>query len=293
MREESADLSHREQMGDPSSLDSSSRTLAMETRELLDEVEQNVKRCAALARGGRTLLKARVMDSSKLGEFCRSLSAAIASLEAARPRADSLAERAEETSRLAQLRLDSDLREACQSRGWSVDGQWPTLYVNRAVRVEVDEQRNTAAVSDRRIRPAAVPPIVEALEEIIPTLLSRDQSAEEFMVLLAKAYDEAIGPRGGPAAIWDVYRAFVVNSQSARFWRDARGEKFVSISSDQFRARLTHALEQGVTRSPDGRELRLLPPLDPKDALFVHQPAENRFGYVGRVEFVSSEEHVR
>lgn len=283
-------LSHSGHM-DPRSV-ASSPTLADDTRELLSEIEQTVKHCAGLARRARVLLKARDTDLSKLGTLCRELSQAIGSLGDMKPRFDGVAERAKETARLARLRLDSDLREACHSRGWGVDGQWPTLYVNRAVRVEVDEQRNVATVSDHRIRPASVTLIVEALEESIPRLLSRDQAPEEFMGLLAKAYDEAAGSRGGPAAIWDVYRAFVVNSQSARFWHDARAEKFVSLSADQFRARLTDALEQEVTRSFDGRELRLLPPLDPKDALFVYQPAENRFGYVGRLEFVSTEEPV-
>jgi hypothetical protein len=84
-----------------------------------------------------------------------------------------------------------------------------------------------------------------------------------------------------------VYRAFVVNAQDSRFWRDARSGSFAGIGLDQFRARLTRALEGENPAAPDDRFLRLLPPLDPKDALFLYQPAEKRFGYVGRIEFVS------
>ena len=45
-------------------------------------------------------------------------------------------------------------------------------------------------------------------------------------------------------------------------------------------------LEAGVSTDKNGRELRLIPPLNPKDALFIYQPAERRFGFVGRIEFV-------
>jgi hypothetical protein len=60
------------------------------------------------------------------------------------------------------------------------------------------------------------------------------------------------------------------------------------MSMDQFRARLSRALEKTAITTPDGRELRLLPPIDPKHAVFLYQPAEGRFGFVGRIEFVST-----
>jgi hypothetical protein len=60
------------------------------------------------------------------------------------------------------------------------------------------------------------------------------------------------------------------------------------MSMDQFRARLSRALEKAAITTPDGRELRLLPPIDPKHAVFLYQPAEERFGFVGRIEFVST-----
>ena len=83
----------------------------------------------------------------------------------------------------------------------------------------------------------------------------------------------------------DVYRALVILAQPARFWRNASRPALFELTIDQFRARLSAALEANTVSTADRRELRLLPPIDPKDAVFVYQPAENRFGFVGRIEF--------
>jgi hypothetical protein len=60
------------------------------------------------------------------------------------------------------------------------------------------------------------------------------------------------------------------------------------MSIDQFRARLSRTLMKNATTVAGNRELRLLPPIDPKNALYLYQPAEGRFGFVGRIEFVSN-----
>lgn len=45
-------------------------------------------------------------------------------------------------------------------------------------------------------------------------------------------------------------------------------------------------LAEDVTESLGGRNIRLLPSINPKDGLFLFQPAERRFGFVGRVDLV-------
>jgi hypothetical protein len=106
------------------------------------------------------------------------------------------------------------------------------------------------------------------------------------MTKLATAYDQARG-KSAQAPILEVYRIFVLQQQKSRFWRDARQQVFVGLSLDQFRARLSRALEETADTYPSrsGRQLRLLPPLDPRDAIFLYQPFETRFGFVGRIEF--------
>jgi hypothetical protein len=183
------------------------------------------------------------------------------------------------------LELESTIRDSCAKRGWRVDGQWPTFYVERAIAVEVSETKRNVSVAGKKLSAPTAEVIVAALEPLVRELVPKGFSAKDFMRELAAAYDAT---RGGSAQlpIFDLYRGFVVHSQGTRFWRDARTDAFVGLSADQFRARLSAALEAGVTGAPDGREIRLLPPLNPKDGLFMNQPAESRYGFVGRVEFM-------
>ena len=120
-------------------------------------------------------------------------------------------------------------------------------------------------------------------------LIPRTFSPGGFIAELVAAYDDVSSGRGGQQRMLDVYRVFVIRSQSPRFWRDAHASAFTPIGVDQFRARMARALAAGATTALDGRQLRLLPPLDPKDALFMHQPAEGRFAFVGRIEFVGGD----
>lgn len=183
------------------------------------------------------------------------------------------------------LELESRIRESCSKRGWRVDSQWPTLYVERAVAVEVSAPKRTVSVGGKKLNAPTAEAIITALEPIVRELVPKAFSAKGFMRDLAVAYDTV---RAGSTQmpIFDLYRGFVIHAQGTRFWRDARAEAFAGVSADQFRARLTAALEGGVTSTPDGREIRLLPPLDPKDGLYMYQPAESRYGFVGRVEFM-------
>jgi hypothetical protein len=203
-------------------------------------------------------------------------------LRAAVARAQALAE---EAASVAVLELESDIRELCRSRGWRVEGQWPTLIIERAVELRVDPDERTVTVSGRKTAGTSVRAIDRALEDRVAELIPRGFHPQKFMAQLAEAYDQASGGKGGEIPVLHVYRALVILSQPSRFWRDASRAGFSELSIEQFRARVSAALEANATAAPDGRELRLLPPIDPKNAVFLYQPAEHRFGFVGRIEF--------
>lgn len=190
------------------------------------------------------------------------------------------------------LELESDLRDACSSHGWHVDGQWPTLYVERALSIAIDDKKKSVSVAGRRVTQSRVASVIAALEPLVRELLPHTFSSERFINDVAGAYDEARSD-STQVPILAVYRKLIIRIQSPVFWKDARDETFTSLTLDQFRARLYRALEEGVTTSADGRDLRLLPPLDTKDSLFLYQPAEARFGYVGRIEFLSAKSDAR
>lgn len=183
------------------------------------------------------------------------------------------------------LELESAIREACAKRDWRVDGQWPTLYIERAIAVEVSEAKRSVTVAGKKLSGATAEGVALALEPLVRELLPRGFAPKEFIRDLAAAYDSA-RKSSTQLPVFDLFKELVVRLQGSKFWRDAKADVFVGLSADQFRARLTATLERGVTNAPDGREIRLLPPLDPKDGLFMYQPAESRYGFIGRIEFV-------
>jgi hypothetical protein len=185
------------------------------------------------------------------------------------------------------LEMEAAVRDALKSRGWRVEGQWPKLYVERGIAIEFDERSRSFKVTDRKITGAAVVDIMAALDPLVGELVPRNFSETRFIQSLADAYDGCREGKSSQAPILEVYRQLVFRQQKPNFWRDARSDAFVGMSMDQFRARLSRALEKAAITTSDGRELRLLPPIDPKHAVFLYQPAEGRFGFVGRIEFVS------
>ena len=186
------------------------------------------------------------------------------------------------------LVFEDRLRRECQARGWRLDGQWPAYYVERAIPVVVDEKQGTVSISESKLQRPMVETVIERLEPVVGDLVPRAFSARSFITSLARAYDRI---RDGSAQIplLSVYRQMICDQQKPKFWRNARSDAFVGMSIEQFRARLSGALEQGVTAGGDGRELRMFPPIDPNDAVFLYQPAEARFGFVGRIEFLSAD----
>lgn len=181
--------------------------------------------------------------------------------------------------------LEADLRELALAHGWRLEGIWPTFQIDRGIEVRVEAPKRVVRIGGQAIDATDIDAIAGAIRDAVQGLVPRDFSAHDMLEQLRRSH-AALLPTGGQLPVLDLYARFVVDSQTSRFWRDARPERFAGISIDQFRARLARMLEERATIARDGSELRLLPPLDPKDALFVHLPAEGRFGYVGRVEFV-------
>jgi hypothetical protein len=181
--------------------------------------------------------------------------------------------------------FESDLRDLAQANGWRLEGTWPTFQIERGVEVRIDEANSTVRVAGSTVDATDLDAITNAVRTAVRDLVPKGFSPSTMLEQLRESH-AALRPEGGQVPILDLYARFVMDNQSKRFWRDARTDRFSGISADQFRARLSKMLEDGATVAQDGSELRLLPPLDPKDALFMYLPIEARFGYVGRVEFV-------
>jgi hypothetical protein len=261
----------------------------IQTREWMDALTKRSTGHADMSRIYKKILRGRTADSAAMVGWLEAIAPVTADLPDLEPSRVLLVARWRSAASQEFLKIEADLRDACRARGWQIDGQWPDLYVERGILVHVDEKERVASVGHTRLRSATIAAIVKALVVQVSTLIPRTFSPGGFIAELVAAYDDVSNGRGGQQRMLDVYRVFVIRSQSPRFWRDAHTSAFTPIGVDQFRARMARALAAGATTGPDGRQLRLLPPLDPKDALFMHQPAEGRFAFVGRIEFVGGD----
>lgn len=182
--------------------------------------------------------------------------------------------------------LEADIGDLARAHGWRLEGIWPTFQVERGIELRVEATKRIVRVAGQAIDATDIDAIGNAVRLAIRDLVPNGFSAHDMLEQLRRSH-AALRPEGGQIPIMDLYGRFVMDVQTQRFWKDARADRFVGLSVDQFRARLSRMLADGVTVARDGSELRMLPPLDPKDALFVYQPGEGRFGYVGRIEFVT------
>jgi hypothetical protein len=181
--------------------------------------------------------------------------------------------------------LEADIGDLARTSGWRLEGIWPTFQVERGIELRVEATKRIVRVAGQAIDATDIDAIGDAIRLAIRDLVPKGFSAHDMLEQLRRSH-VALRPEGGQIPILELYGRFVMDVQTQRFWKDARSDRFIGLSVDQFRARLSRMLEDGATVARDGSELRMLPPLDPKDALFVYQPGEGRFGYVGRIEFV-------
>ena len=182
--------------------------------------------------------------------------------------------------------LEADIGDLARTNGWRLEGIWPTFQVERGIELRVEATKRIVRVAGQAIDATDIDAIGDAVRSAIRDLVPKGFSAHDMLEQLRRSH-VALRPVGGQIPILELYGRFVMDVQTQRFWKDARADRFIGLSVDQFRARLSRMLEDGATVARDGSELRMLPPLDPKDAVFVFQPAEGRFGYVGRIEFVA------
>jgi hypothetical protein len=216
-------------------------------------------------------------------ELLTELSSCLRDLGAESAEAQRISEIVRRDASAAFLELDAVIRDLCEKKRWRLDGHWPDYFIDLAVPLHVDEK---AQVIEINAKAYSTDELELAIAAALRDALSRAASPAKFMAMVVAAYDKLGSPDRTQVAILDVYKQIVIDVQSQKFWRNAASTAFTPFSVDQFRGQLSRMLEAGISGSADGRELRLVPPLNPKDAVFMYQPAERRFGFVGRIEFV-------
>jgi hypothetical protein len=270
--------------------DQDEQDLVVRTDKFIESLTERLTVLATAQRAAKRGFRGRASDAATVVRWLESVVPATADLPELEDRRSSLLDAWKSVATQQFLEIEAELRDACRAEGWQVDGQWPDLYVEYGIRIHLEEKDRSASVGHERLRLATPTAILAALRLQVPALVPKTFTPAGFIIELARAYDELSNGLGGQQRLLDVYRVFVIRSQVTRFWRNARADLFTAIDVDQFRARIARTLIAGATKVPDGRELRLLPPLDSKDAVFIHQPSEGRYAFVGRIEFAKQAE---
>lgn len=258
--------------------DSLSRTSKSEMRTFMDELADQLKSLTtAVARIDRE------KSPSRRSELLSALASHLRDVGNASEGANRLSELISHEASLVFLQLEAAIRELCEKNGWRLDGHWPDFIVDLAVPVHIDDKARVIRIHGKS---HGVDELEDAIGGAVREALPKRFSPAEFMKTVLTAYGKLSTAEQTQIAIHDLYQQIVIDMQTPRFWRDASASSFTPFSVDRFRATFSRMLEAGVTGTPDGCELKLIPPLNPKDGVFIYQPAERRFGFVGRVEFV-------
>ena len=184
--------------------------------------------------------------------------------------------------------LEAELKDECAARGWQVEGQWPKLIVERGIDVIIDIKKHKIEVGSARLKDLSAMGVMTALEMLVPHLRPKNFSPDRFLEELAVAHDTCAND---PSDQVEILR-------STEHWSSARSQKSFGETR---RAPISSHLrsissEPGSRRSlklvlcgPKRKELRIFPPLQPRDAIFVYQAAQQRFGYIGRIAFLKAD----
>ncbi len=195
--------------------------------------------------------------------------------------ADDLAKCANDT----MLQFDADFREIVSKEGWSLLGQWPEYYVEHLIPVTVDDKNYGVQVGTDKMAAIDLTAIRDSIKKQIIALRPDKAKLSKFLDDLYAVYSKLLARQPGSVSVWDVYREIVIIRQPIKFWRDADYSTFKSFRELEFRAYLTELLKQNMT-AVSGYDLRLLPPIEKDDFMYIYQPIENRFSSVGRIDFI-------
>lgn len=182
------------------------------------------------------------------------------------------------------LELETRVREIGEKHGWCVVGSWPSYLVAYGIQIQFEEKAHTATLGSRKLVVFELSELESFIQEEVEDLIPRDFAPQRFLDLLYAAYQDA-RKNSDQVPIFELYQALVIRAQRPGYWRNATSARFSGLTIEQFRARLTVALKSGALKTRSNNEIRLFPPLDPRDGLFFFNPLDERLQFLGRVAF--------
>jgi len=172
------------------------------------------------------------------------------------------------------------LREALQADGCIVEGRFPEYWINKVIKVDIDERRRRARIGTRFHAitlqgDISVAAVAEAAHKEVQRLFQRPFDACEFLqtlwdaYLLALTHEKKTQRIGEYASIFTVHKFVFLLKQNDAAFTDASGKKFAPYLPDEFAVDIGKLLAEGVTQTQQGYRLHLVPVRNPKEALFI------------------------
>jgi len=175
----------------------------------------------------------------------------------------------------------NEFEKACSKSRWALHGSITRRLVCRGIIVELKKDRVWIEGRAGSL-PPYVPIVMEALRPEVEQLIPNQFDPEQFVELLLASYEKV--PGGAERSLEEIYKAAVLVSQKAVFWKHLDVKQFSPLTRQAFRARLAEVLRVGQ-RARDGKLVRLATTIGSKNVWEVFSPGEGRLVQVGRMTF--------
>lgn len=172
------------------------------------------------------------------------------------------------------------LAQALEDDGCTVEGHFPEYYVNKIIKVQIDERRYQAKIDTSFHKETvkddiSVVTVAEAVRKEIKRLFGRPFDAKEFLQTLWRAYLLALSSENKPnqvgknVRILSVHKFVVMLKQKDAAFTDLTGKKFTPYLPDEFAVDIGKLLAEGVTQTSQGYHLHLTTIRNPREALVI------------------------
>jgi len=172
------------------------------------------------------------------------------------------------------------LNQALSLDNCIIEGKYPEYRINKIIKVIIDDKNMRVKIGtnyylDTVEKDISIEVVAEKIREQIQRLFKRPFNPQEFINLLWKAYLLALVYENKPqrlnehVSIFTLHKFVVWLKQDDKVFRDMSGKKFTPYLPDQFAVDIGKLLAEGITQTPQGYRLKIIPTRNPKEALYV------------------------
>lgn len=172
-------------------------------------------------------------------------------------------------------RYESLLRQACQQRGYNLEGEFDSFTVDGLIGVKLDKEKNQASINGKKTANLAVSIVSEAIVKAYKQIWQRDFEPSAFLKKLFTVYlatcEKKVVTISEYVSLRDIYQDLKSEDNKYTF--------------DLFAADLSRLLESGIASDGDGNRLALAPIRDSSKAVYIYDRKNHNGRYLGLLRF--------